>query len=215
MDTPLPLSQRIKIYYKTFVPLFEKPKVGAYTMFILSFFTIAIFGAFAIRPTLATIVQLKKRIEDNKVVNQKLENKINQLRLADKEYEQIQQDLDAVFETLPNKPETASLLGKLNRVLTENGIDVVILQFDPIDLTPPETASSSAAKLTFTLSGKASYQDALKFINLLSNMDRIITIDVVDMQGSAAQADFSQAGTVTLTVKGKAYVLWEKEDEHG
>lgn len=206
--------QQLRFYYKALVPLFEKPKVGAYTMFILSFFTIAFFGTLAIKPTLVTIVQLKKQIEDNRIVNEKMDDKINKLRLADVAYRDVQADLPAIFESLPNKPQTALLLGKLNRIFTENNIDILILQFDPINITPPNTDPSSASMLTFTLTGKASYQDALKFISLLSSMDRIVVIDSVNMQAQTGEdrAAFSQGGGITLTIRGKAYTLWGKKE---
>jgi Tfp pilus assembly protein PilO len=209
-------SHRLKIYYKTIIPLFEEPKVGGYTMLILSLFTIAFFGAFAIKPTLVTIVQLKKSIEDNTVVDKALAGKINQLRVAYTAYSQIRSELNTIFTSLPNKPETASLVGKLNRLFADNSTNVVSLQFESIDATPPKVASSSAQVLLFTLSGKAPYQNALSFINALSRMDRIVTIDVVTMQSTTGDGAFSPTDAVTFTLRGKAYMLWgNREDAHG
>lgn len=199
---------KLRLYYRSLVPLFEKPNVAAYTMLVLSFFTMAIFGTFAIRPTLATIVQLKKSIADAKVVNTKMDDKIAQLRLAEVAYQNVSPDLDAIFESLPQNPEAASLLGKLNRTLIENNIDVTVLQISAISLTEPKTSSPSATVIGFSLTGRAAYEDILTFIDLLSRADRILTIDTVDISAGGGEQTFG-GESLTIAIRGKSYVLWE------
>lgn len=197
---------QLRSYYRNVTPLFQKPKLAAYTMLILSFFTIAIFGMFAIRPTLATIANLRKKIEDQKLVLARMQDKITQLRLAEVEYERIKPELDTIFASLPQTPATAPLLGKLNRLLIENKMNVTILQFSPIPLTPPKTSSPSARMIGFTLSGKASYENTLAFIDLLSRIDRIISIDSVDISTDGQNLE---GDVLSIAIKGKSYLLWD------
>lgn len=209
------LYPKLRLYYRNVMPLFEKPKVAAYTMLVLSFFTMAIFGMFAIRPTLATIAQLKKRIADQKIVNEKMDDKIKQLRAAEVAYQNVRPDLDAIFESLPETPAPASLLGKLNRTLIENNIDIIILQISSMALTKPPVSSSQATVIGFSLTGKASYDDILKFIDVLSRTDRILTIDSVDIvtESSAGQTLSLGSDVLTLAIRGKSYTLWENLPE--
>ncbi|MBI2036466.1 type 4a pilus biogenesis protein PilO [Candidatus Microgenomates bacterium] len=193
---------RLRYYYRTIIPLFEKPKVAAYTMLTLSFFTIAFFGIFAIKPTLATIAQLKKQIEDQKSVLTRLNDKMTQLRTAEVAYENVRPDIDAVLTALPDKPQTASLLEKLNSTLKNNSIDVTILQFSQIELREPIEASSSAGILGFALSGKASYDNIVNFVNVISQMDRIVSIDSLNIAKT-------EGDLLTMTIQGKAYILWK------
>ena len=205
---------RLHSYYRNLVPLFEKPKAAAYTMLILSFFTMAIFGTFAIRPTLSTIAQLKKRIADQKIVNAKMDDKIIQLRLAETAYQNVQPNLDAIFASLPNNPAASSLLGKLNRILIENNIDIFILQIASISLTAPNVNPSDASIIEFSLTGQAQYEDIVQFINLLARVDRIVTIDSITIspvEGGAAERNF-ETDLLTVAVQGKSYVLWELVD---
>ena len=210
------LYPRFRHYYRSLVPLFEKPKVAAYTMLILSFFTVAIFGSFAIRPTLATIGQLQKKIEDQKLVNERMDQKIQQLREAQAEYRSIEQDLTAIFDALPDTPQAAFLLGKLNRVLVDNNIDVTIFQISSVVLSRPENPSSSSGVIGFTLSGKASYEDILLFIDFLSQTDRLLTIDSIEISAIPASTQtkegaFTRTDLLNISIRGKSYVLWEKQ----
>ena len=214
------LYPRFRYYYRTLVPIFEKPQLIAYVLLSLSFFTMAFFGIFAIRPTLATIAQLRKRIEDQRVVNTRMEEKINQLRVADVAYQNIRPDLDAIFEALPNTPQAATLLGKLNRTLIENNIDIIILQFSQIPLRSP-TASASASSIGFSLTGKASYEDMLTFIDLLFRTDRVITIDSLDISPTVlSNQSFIgfpsiTSDILTILIAGKSYVLPEGSGREG
>lgn len=214
------LYPRFRYYYRSLVPIFEKPQLIAYVLLSLSFFTMAFFGIFAIRPTLATIAQLRKRIEDQQVVNTRMEEKINQLRIADVAYQNTRPDLDAIFEALPNTPQAATLLGKLNRTLIENNIDIVILQFSQIPLRSP-TASASASSIGFSLTGKASYKDMLAFIDLLFRTDRVITIDSVDISPTILSGQSFTgfppitSDILTILIAGKSYVLPEGSGREG
>lgn len=197
---------RLRYYYRTIIPLFEKPKVAAYTMLVLSFFTIAFFGIFAIRPTLATIAQLKKKITDQQDVNTRLQDKITQLRRAEVAYENVRPDIDAILGALPDKPQTALLMGKLNKTLRDNSIDVTILTFSQVELKEPPVASSSAGILGFSLTGKASYDNIVNFVDILSVMDRIVAIDSLDIAKT-------EGDLLTMTIRGKSYVLWPKKEK--
>lgn len=207
-----PSYTRFRSYYRSLIPLFEKPKVAAYTMLVLSLFTIAIFGTFAIRPTLATIAQLKKRIDDQEVVYARMEKKIDTLRQAEVEYKNVASDLEAIFDALPSKPQSGALLGKLNRTLLEHDIDVTFLQFSSFELLGGQTASSSATALGFSLTGRATYENTLSFLDILYQMDRIVTVDSIDI--SKAQASTSTQSPVrsdllTIVIRGKSYALSE------
>lgn len=206
IETPT-IYPRFRSYYRSLVPLFEKPKVAAYTMLVLSFFTVAIFGSFAIRPTLATIFQLKKKIDDQQTVYTRMEDKIAKLREAEVEYKNITPDLEAIFGALPTKPQAADLLGKLNRTLAENNIDITVLQFSSIDLVGA-VPIPSPTMIGFTLSANASYDDALSFIDLLSRMDRVVAIDSVSISRQSTDKNVV-SNVLTLSIRGAAYVLGE------
>lgn len=199
---------RARSYYRVIAPLFEKPKVAAYTLLVLSFFTISIFGIFAIRPTAATITQLIRRIDDQKTVLVRMEDKIGTLRVAQEAYRAILPDLDTILKGLPQNPELSPLVGKLTRVLREYNIELLILQFAPITLSVPKTSSSSAASavpMEFTLTVRGSYDNMLAFISLLSQADRILSIESITI--SSAEGETITGDVVIATIQSETYVF--------
>lgn len=201
---------RVRRYYKTVLPLLKKPEVAAYTMLVLSFFTIAVFGAFAIRPTITTIVQLRKKIEDQTAVYNAMQNKVQQLRVAEVEYASLQSDLPTIFQALPKKPESATLLGKVNRALVDTSVDLVVLQFASFPIST-ESATSKDEQIQFTLTAKGSYNNILSLVSYLRNTDRIITLDTVDIAVPTSNGTTTTSSDLlTATIKGKAYTLWDK-----
>ena len=78
-------KKKSKISYQSVSQSFKRKKTQAYTMFILSLFTISFFSIFAIRPTLKTVTSLHREIEDLEKIDEKLTTKINQLISAQAE----------------------------------------------------------------------------------------------------------------------------------
>jgi len=210
---------RLRVYYRNLVPLFEKPKVAAYTMLVLSFFTIAIFGIFAIRPTLATIAKRQKEITDQRAINTRMDEKINQLRVAEAEYRSITPSLNVIFQAMPASPQASELLGKFNRILIENNIDVTIFQISSVVLSKPTSSSARATVIGFSLTGRASYDNILRFVDLLSHTDRILTLDSVDItltSSPGTAGSLVDSNLLTVAIRGKSYVLWDvPEGEKG
>lgn len=219
------ITQRYRRYYQKFEPLFKTRQVQAYIMVALSLFTIAFFGAFAIRPTLKTIAVLRRQIGDKTLVKQNLEEKIDNLILAQEEYQHVETDLPTLYSLLPEKAEFPSLLRKLEVLTVENGASISGIQFDPIVLygeTPPPAdqsppvypaeaqpsgtdATSTPAPqpvvnfsipLFFDIVLTGPYETLLNSLNQLTKLDRLITIE---------SADFTNSTHLTVSIQSKAY----------
>lgn len=216
------LTQRYRHYYQKFEPLFKTKQVQAYIMVVLSLFTIAFFGAFAIRPTLKTIATLRRQIGDKTLVNQRLEEKINNLILAQEEYQRVEADLPTLYSLLPEKAEFPALLRKLEVLAIENGATISGIQFDPIVLygevppppappakpveqSPHETTPQAPAAqpvenlstpLFFGLVLTGPYENLLITLNQLTKLDRLITIQSADLSGSTS---------LIVSVQSRAY----------
>ncbi len=194
-------------------------------MIVLSLFTIAFFGAFAIRPTLKTIATLRRQIGDKTLVNHRLEEKINNLILAQEEYQRVEADLPTLYSLLPEKAEFPTLLRKLEVLTIENGATISGIQFDPIVLygeappppgqppaaTPAKTTSRNAEEtntpapipienlstpLFFSLVMTGPYENLLASLNQLTKLDRLITIQSVDLSGNTS---------LTVSIQSRAY----------
>src|SRR3990167_7353762 len=102
------MKKRYNRYYTWIGPLLKKPQTRAYTFLILSIFTVAFFVFFAIRPTINTIIGLRKQIEDDQIVDTKLQDKINALSQIQAELDVLQPDLPLIDTALPTKSEVVS-----------------------------------------------------------------------------------------------------------
>jgi len=207
--------------YAEVTPLLKTRRVQAYTMIVMSLFTVSFFGMLAVRPTLETITTLQKQIEDRTLINQKLEQKINALIIAQAEYQKIAGDIPAIYNMLPQQPNITSLIIKLEEVAIAQGVSLTNLDFNPVtvfgtnDVTQVPAASSAAetkdvlaaeafavVPLSFSITFTGGYQELVNVITQLTRMNRIVTIESADIQSNI---DTVQGGTLTVGATTNSY----------
>lgn len=115
---------RYKRYYQSFGDAASKPAARAYTTAIFSFLAISLFGWYAIRPTVQTILYLQKEIEDNKLVNLQMEEKIGKLIEAHATYQSIEADIPYLQQALPPAPEALTALGQIRNIALIRGASI-------------------------------------------------------------------------------------------
>lgn len=221
-------NYRFSRYYKRLDPLIKNRRNQAYTLVVLSLLTISFFGFFAVRPTLKTIASLRKQIEDRTLLNTQLEEKINALINAQENYQQIEARLPLVYSLLPHKAEFPRLLRHLELLADSNNATISSIQFEPVvvyakdgvivdatDSSELEQKDESTAiadpatPIPFTLSVKGTYEELMSFLRQLTQLERIITLEAMDLtlENTGAAAE----NMLTLSIKAKAYYLPQKE----
>lgn len=208
METQATLSpRRFSRYYTALEPLLSQPEVRAYTMMILSFITMSFFGYFAIRPTLTTISTLTKQIEDAKLVDQKLQEKINALSLARVEYENLKPNLEIVWTALPEENKFAPFVRNLEGIATSSGAKITNLSFQTVSLSSLESTNSAVKKeipINFNLTTAGNYTNLKDFIKRLSYFQRLITIEGLGFSEPQSQ---DKIGELNLNLIGKTYYV--------
>lgn len=198
-------NPRIRNYYKKLRPLFEDPRASAYFMLILSLFTLSFFGAFAIKPALGTITQLRKELADSQEVSQKLQEKNKNLLKLQMEYQELEPDLPLVLSALPQQVEAPTLLLKVRALATLNNLQITGLQFAKSSLSEiPGSSQSVTLSSTFSLTATGTYQNINKFLADLASLDRIITFNKLGITRSISGG----LDSLTLQFTGKAYHLF-------
>lgn len=162
-------------YSKKLKPWMKKPKVKAYTMIILSLFTMSFFGFFAIKPTLATITHLKRKIKDSRTVDQNLETKIIHLSQLKEEHQNLENELSLVPKALPSEPQYSQILEELENLANQAEATISGVKLEKV--RPSQEDSQSANKLSCSLTLEANYQSAKDFLNYLLNSPRLYTIE--------------------------------------
>jgi Tfp pilus assembly protein PilO len=192
--------------YKELLPAFKEKRNQQFTTLILTLFALILFGIFAINPTLSTIFQLRKQLEDNQAVDKKLDEKIANLSLLQQQYVLLSNDIPLVFRAVPETPDLTIFIGQLQALAKSNNVSKLSIQTSPVSLTPGKKAivSSSDGKIysqiNFTLTTSGSYDSILSFFRNLVSFDRIVTLDTLSI-GHASQSDsISQ-----IVISGRAY----------
>lgn len=193
-----------KAYSRFFVNvsrLYQQKKVRVYTELVLSLLTVSFFLFAAIKPTAVTIAGLVKQIEDQKVINEKLQLKINDLTTARKEYLAIQPKLNLLDQALPADEQVTMLAKELEALARQAGVTINSLQFDKIDLvqvTPEVT--DEPQKISFRLSLSGSYDQLRSFLQSLESLRRLISL-----QAFGFQTDKKEKEKISLSLNGVTY----------
>lgn len=187
--------------YKKILPDFKNKKTQVYTTLILTFIALSFFGIFAISPTLSTIAELNKKLDDSRYLNSKLEEKIKNLSLLQQQYNLIQEDLKVIDSALPDSAKVPIFIGQVETITNLNNVKLSRVNTSSVELSNVTTTSSNKSldylTFSFSLSVEGDYRNVNNFVTDISNFERIITIDSLSIRKkeNAYQVDLS----------GKAY----------
>lgn len=195
-------------YYSRIEPIINRPEIRTYTGLILFFLTTSFFIFFAIKPTANTITSLNKQIIDGKETDRKLQEKINALSAAQVEYNKISPDLPLINSVLPDNPAVVKFAKLIEAVAGSAGVDILSLQFSPVDIynkeapLPKETKHTAVLKehsYTVVFSGSyknlVSFQEYIRKIQRLSLSDKF-TINKLSIGDTKPQLSLDMSGKI-------------------
>lgn len=181
--------------YLELMPDFKKQKTQKFTTVVLTLIAIIILAIFAINPTLSTIANLQKQLEDAKFVADKLEKKINNLSILQTKYNNIQNDLPTVYEGIPKNSEVPKLTGQIQSVLNESGMQLISIQSSEI----VEVTRGKFYLYNFDLTASGDYQIMENFLEKLISMQRVTDIKNINISNS------STSKSLQFNVQGNAF----------
>lgn len=184
-------------YYKDLIPYFKKEKNQNYLMITLTICTSIFFFLFAINPTLSTIAKLKKQISDAQVVEKKLSEKINNLSSLSQAYEDIKPDLPLVMDAIPDSAMAPSLVGQIQALAKNSSITITDVNISSVNLNSRNSNVSSP--VGFSATGVGSYENIQKFLSDLTNMQRVLSVNSIQMSKSI------ESGDIEIVIKGQGY----------
>lgn len=196
-----PKSFRFYTYIK---PIVKNEKVRNYTYLAFSIISIIILSFFAIRPTIATIISLRKSLAEQTQILEQLQTKANNLSIAKSNYlnipDQTKEKLDAL---VPQKTDVVTLVKQLNNLADLSEASISGLQLQPVEiinLTTPLNEVYTVQEVNFTFNVSGNYP---KFINILENSlatERLITI-------SSVSINRSEEGISIMSLNAKSFFL--------
>jgi Tfp pilus assembly protein PilO len=186
--------------YLKLLPNLSDKKIQLYTMLAFTLAAMSFFGIFAINPTLSTIAELNRQLKDLRDVKDKLIIKVQNLTTLQEKYQSLTGDLPVVFDAMPQKPEVPKLLAQINGVLSRSNLQSTSLRTYGVEITPGKQISSErAASFVFSLEAEGTYEDIISFIQKVTHINRLITIETV----SIAKDD--KKAVLILNLRGREY----------
>lgn len=200
-----------KRYYTNVRYLYRRRDVVVYTGLTFSFLAIALFGLFALKPTITTIAGLAKEIKVKREFDQKLEKRLEILRLAQENYAQVIDSKALVVEALPEKPYLAQLVYQIEGLSQELNLTIVSLSFGEVTLVGkkpteknPGEKPTGPEEISFTIRVSGDYENLLEFLNATEGIRRLIKVESFDFKTIEEETGLP---SIQLNVAGIAYFL--------
>jgi Tfp pilus assembly protein PilO len=189
--------------YLQLLPDFKEEKARKFITLILTLLTLSFFGIFAIGPTLSTISKLQKELEDNRLVENKLKQKINNLSVLQQKYADLQGSLQDVYDTVPKTPEVAVFIGQIEKLTQDNNVNITNLQTFQVEaVSKGNNVLKRYSSFNFNLSIEGDYENISSFLDQLTNMQRIVSLDTLSINNIY---DRQKGAILRLSIKGTAY----------
>lgn len=187
--------------YLELLPNFNQEKTQIYMSIVLTLIASILLGIFALSPTLSTISKLQKQLEDDKFVEQKLQQKINNLSLLQQAYASIEQDLPIIFNAVPEKSEIPLLAASIQALANQSGVRIINFQTFPVEVSDRAVSGKKFSSYDFTITVSGEYQNMLTFMSKLTNFQRITTLGNIAISKTI---DINKTN-LQLTIRGSVY----------
>lgn len=181
---------------------YTKPIAVVSFELLLSIGLVIFLGIFAIKPTLTTMSDLIKEIDDKKALNDKLTKKIAALGTAQTLYLSLEDKLPVLDETIPSQPELIKSLKIIEKLATDNK---VIIDSVSVPTIPNETQDKSTGKLQrqplpVTVAIQGDYVSIRAYVEALRQMRRSFIVDTVTFSIEENRGTRKLHATVTLNL---------------
>lgn len=182
------------------LPDFKEERMQKFTTLVFTITALSFFGLFAISPTLSTIANLNKQLSDNKLVDQQLQDKINNLYLLQQKYSQLTPNLPYVLDSFPKNPQVPLLVAQLQSLAQSSNITITSLQTFEVEIPNFSVSTKKYYAFSFSISAGGSYENLSTFINSVVKMQRIVSINTLSLTRNTGEGPSTQ-----LNFKGTAY----------
>lgn len=160
---------------------YQRPVAKVSLELFLSIGAVLFFAIFAVRPTLLTMAELVKEIEDKRALDQKLQQKIAALSTAQSTYLSLQERLLVLDQAIPNSPQFIRSLKLLEKAASEQQLIISNLTVNEIPIEKMADPGDDLTRVTIPVSVTVTgdYNSIRAFIEEVLNLRRTFIIDTV------------------------------------
>ncbi len=191
-------------YYTYIKPLAKNKFIRSYATTIFNLIAVSIFGFYAIRPTIVTIISLHKSLAEQKSILESVNSKRDSLALGRSNYQALDPSVKEKIQNLiPTEPDLPVISAVLGSLATKYEATIAGIQFQPVTLDPltsnlNKDAVINQTDLSFSIMG--TYQQLSAILQSIKKIERLLTIQTVTMNRL-------EGGNILMVINAKAYYL--------
>jgi Tfp pilus assembly protein PilO len=202
---------KYKSYLSVIRGIYEKPIAQTSSALILTLVTITFFGLAAIKPTLSTVSQLIKELEEKKEIDEKLTKKLASLATVQEQYSLARQELEVFDTTIPSTQGLEDTLLQLEYLASINGTSLLNIRTSSLTTlgTPlnPTDKTQPFPEYTITITVEGTYGQLKFLLNQISLLKRLIVIESV----AFTQSNIDGVTAVRATAQLKTF--WNPQEK--
>ena len=188
----------------TLIKFYNQPVAKVSLELFLSIGAVMFFALFAIRPTLLTMSDLVKEIEDKTNLNEQLRQKTASLATAQAQYLNLQNRLFVLDQALPSQPEFEDALKIIEKTASDNKLVISSMQVNEIPQEADESVPFSQKKkitIPISVSVTGDYLAIRNFVEQLHNNRRTLIVDSIIFSVSEVNNNKKLKANITVNMQ--------------
>lgn len=170
------------------LPYLNQERTQKFFGIVLTLLALSFFGFFAINPTVSTILKLQKELSDSEFVYNQLETKIKNLSELRKHYVDLQNDLPVITDAIAVEPNVHLLFAQIQSIARISNIAILKLQnFEVEVLKNDRGPGKKYYSYSLSIAGAGSFENISNFVSTLTDMQRIVDIDLLAINNITGQ----------------------------
>jgi len=171
----------------------KKNELKMFMEVLLSLSAVAIFGLFAIKPTLTTIATLIKDMQGKRQTLALMDEKIENLNQARKVYDEEKAGIELLKTAIPKSGKPEDWIRQIEGVTSQNPVNILSITMDKstilgttvaqvvnqTDIISEEPMPDGANSLAFVINTSSDYSLMASFIKSLESLRRPFKLDSV------------------------------------
>ncbi len=197
-------SRKRKQLKETLLKFYHNPVAKVSFELFMTVIGVIFFALFAIRPTLLTMSDLLKEIEDKEKLDQQLQRKVAALSTVQQEYQIYKDKLSLLDEAIPPNMQLIKTLKIIEKIASDEGLIISSLGFNYI---PNE---KQVTKITFQnlkrvdrgieLSVLGDYPSIRNFIESLHQSRRMMVVNFIEFSVKENRGNTTLKATMIISV---------------
>lgn len=177
----MPKSKQEQIQ-SALLDFYKNPVARVSLELVFSILAVIFFAIFAVKPTLQTMSELVKEIEDKRALEEQLKQKIASLNTAQAQYQKFGSQFYLLDEAIPKTASLVEGLKIVEKIASENDLIIqgITVSAVPDELIKANEDGAIRELLTFNVDMTGDYLKIRQFIEDLMTSRRMMLVDQVN-----------------------------------